>query len=371
VIAMNKSTRWIPAVVAPVLIAAAAIAVPAVASAASALPPKTAEQVLSLIANSHDAHYSGTVQQASNLGLPQLPSVGPGSSGADSSSANTSAVSTVLDLLTAPHTARVFVDGTSKQRLQVLDSLAERDVIRNGKDVWTYDSKQNAATHVILPTRSAAAKSDAGSTTPSALAHKFVAAIQPSTKLTVDRSASVAGRSTYQLTLAPKGASTLVSSVTLSVDSKTGLPLKVVVLAHGQKDAAFSIGFSSIDFGTPSAKTFEFTPPKGATVTTKSVDGSRQARPAEPADPNGSRQARPAKPAGATVTGTGWGSIVELPIGTAGSKVGGDTALLDQLSTPVAGGRALQTSLISVLLTSDGRVFAGAVPISTLEAAAQ
>jgi outer membrane lipoprotein-sorting protein len=354
---MKKSTRWIPAVVAPVLIAAAAITVPAVASAASALPPKSAQQVLSLIANSHDARYSGTVQQASNLGLPQLPSVGPGSSSSDSSS-----VSTILDLLTAPHTARVFVDGTSKQRLQVLDSLAERDVIRDGKDVWTYDSKQNAATHLILPTPSAAAKGGEGATTPSALADKFVAAIQPSTKLTVDRSASVAGRSTYQLTLAPRSSSTLVSSVTLSVDSKTGLPLKVVVLAHGQKDAAFSIGFSSIDFGAPSAKTFEFTPPKGATVTTKTVDGSRQAR---PADPQGSR------PAGATVTGTGWASIVELPVGSSAAKAGGDTALLDQLSTPVAGGRALQTSLVSVLLTNDGRLFAGAVPVSSLEAAAQ
>jgi hypothetical protein len=44
--------------------------------------------------------------------------------------------------------------------------------------------------------------------------------------------------------------------------------------------------------------------------------------------------------------------------------------LYGELTTPVAGGRALSTSLVSVLLTDDGRVFAGAVPVSRLEAVA-
>ncbi len=44
-------------------------------------------------------------------------------------------------------------------------------------------------------------------------------------------------------------------------------------------------------------------------------------------------------------------------------------ALLDSLTTPVEGGRALQTALVSVLLTDDGRVLAGAVPVDVLVAA--
>ncbi len=352
---MKKPLRWLPAILAPVVIAAGVIAVPAIADAAATPPAKSPQQVLALIAHSTDATFSGTVTQSSDLGLPQLPSTGPGSD---------SDTSAVTDLLTASHTVRVFADGPAQQRLQVLDSLAERDVVRNGADVWTYDSKQNAATHLTLPSKSA--KADLGTTTPSELAGKLVAALEPSTKLTVDKSASVAGRSVYQLTLTPKSAGTLVSRATLSVDASTGLPLKVVVDAKGQTSPAFSVGFTKIDFSAPAAKTFRFTPPKGAAVTTKTL-------------PTGEHPKAPAKgdlPAPTvpkpTVTGSGWATIVELPTGGAQSKAdAGQTQLLDELTTAVDGGRALQTSLVSVLLTSDGRVLAGAVPVSALVAAAR
>ena len=42
------------------------------------------------------------------------------------------------------------------------------------------------------------------------------------------------------------------------------------------------------------------------------------------------------------------------------------SAALEALTTPVDGGRALQTSLLSVLLTDDGRVLAGSVPVDAL-----
>lgn len=382
---MKNSVRWLPAVIAPVLIAAGAIAIPAVASAASTPPSKTAQQVLTLIAGSRDAAYSGTVQQTSDLGLPQLPAVGPGSS-----STGSDPTSQLLDLLTANHTARVFVDGPMKERLQVLDSLAERDVVRNGDSVWTYDSKTNTATHVSLAQHrpqapgqhfaapGATPQTDPGAApgatpgpeaqalTPSALADKFLAAIEPSTKVAVSSTSSVAGRPVYQLELTPKTGSTLISSVTLSIDAATGLPLKVVVDARGQKADAFTVGFRSIDFSAPAAALFTFTPPKGATVTTPKTE--------TPAPSTHSHDKTAAKP---TVTGAGWASIIELPAGAAGAA-GADPStspsrsrLLDELTTPVPGGRALQTSLVSVLMTDDGRTLIGAVPIASLEAAAQ
>ena len=43
---------------------------------------------------------------------------------------------------------------------------------------------------------------------------------------------------------------------------------------------------------------------------------------------------------------------------------------LDQVLVPVSGGRALETSLVSILITSDGRVLVGAVSIDQLQAAA-
>lgn len=374
---MKNSVRWLPAVVAPVLIAAGAIAIPAVAHAASTPPSKTAQQVLSLIAGAKDAAYSGTVEQSSDLGLPQLPSVGPGSSRTGSD-----ATSQILDLLTASHTARVFVDGSKKERLQVLDTLAERDVVRNGSDVWTYDSKTKAATHMVLtphtpgshfatPGVETPGTTQTETLTPAALADKFLAAIDPSTSVSVSSTASVAGRPVYELELTPKASGTLVASVTLSVDARTGLPLKVVVDARGQKADAFTVGFSSIDFSTPAASLFQFTPPKGATVTSPTTD--------KPVAPKSGADTVAVKP---TVTGTGWASIVELPAGVAetGARAPGASApgasasqskLLNELTTKVAGGRALQTSLLSVLMTDDGRILVGAVPIASLEAAAQ
>ena len=368
---MKNSVRWLPAIIAPVLIAAGAIGIPAVANAASTPPSKTAAQVLSLIEGAKDAAYSGTVQQTSDLGLPQVPSVGPGSS-----STGSDATSQLLDLLTADHTARVFVDGQNKQRLQVLDSLAERDVVRNGSDVWAYDSKTKTAAHLTLPPNTpgshfaspgATPAPDAQTLSPAALADKFLAAIEPSTKVSVSSTASVAGRPVYQLELTPKAGATLVASVTLSVDAKTGLPLKVAVDARGQKADAFTVGFSSIDFSTPAASLFQFTPPKGATVTTPKADKADKPGPGTNDPDKGA-----VKP---SVTGAGWASIIELPAGAAGAKSPAGSAsqskLLDELTTSVVGGRALQTSLLSVLLTSDGRILVGAVPIASLEAAAQ
>ncbi len=367
---MKNVIRWLPAVIVPVLVVGGALAAPAVANAASAPPSRTAQQVLALIAASKDAAYSGTIQQSSDIGLPQLPSVGPGSSIAGSDSA-----SQLLDLLTADHSVRLFVDGATKERVQLLDSLAERDVVRNGDEVWSYDSKTKKATHLTITAHAPGThapgipapetrRPGTLALSPAQLADEFISAIEPSTKVSVTSTASVAGRAVYQLELTPKTSATLISHVTLSVDAATGLPLKVVVDARGQKSDAFAVGFSSIDYSTPAAALFDFAPPKGATVSSPAV-------PAEPAPSNGAASTH-AKP---TVTGTGWSSIVELRAGAAGAAAPSASAsqgkLLDELTTPVGGGRALQTSLLSVLMTSDGRVFAGAVPIASLEAAAQ
>ena len=98
------------------------------------------------------------------------------------------------------HTAKVYVDGPQKVRVQLLDQLAERDAIRNGSDVWLYDSTGEKATHVTLPAHDAtSARPDATATTPSALAQRFLAAVDPSTSVTLGSNTNVAGRDAYDL----------------------------------------------------------------------------------------------------------------------------------------------------------------------------
>ncbi len=364
---MNKLARWVPALVAPVVIVGAALAVPAIASADGPLPAKTPQQVLALVAKSGTAAYSGTVAQSSDLGLPDLSALesaaGPaGASGND-----------LVDLLTASHTAKVYTDGGEKQRLQVLDSLAERDVVRDGNSVWLYDSKQQQAEHLTVSPTDAGKKASAPATTPAQLAAQLIDQLTPSTDFAVSTQDRVAGRAVYRLTLTPKSAGTLVNDATVAVDATTGVPLEVSVYAKGQAKPAVSIAFSAISYGTPAASVFDFTPPKGTSVETRKLDPSAHAT---------GPQSRPAIPAAQrpTLIGSGWDAIAELPagsadlsqLGQAGSQAGGqDASVLLGLLQSVPGGKGAQTSLVSVLIENDGRVLVGAVPLSALEAAAQ
>lgn len=71
-----------------------------------------------------------------------------------------------------------------------------------------------------------------------------------------------------------------------------------------------------------------------------------------------------------SVTGEGWDTVIGLPAGTAPAELTSNPQLAQALQ-PVSGGRALTTSLVSVLVLDDGRVFAGLVPLDRLESAAR
>ncbi|WP_242088622.1 outer membrane lipoprotein carrier protein LolA [Curtobacterium sp. DN_7.5] len=353
-----KKSAWLPAVIAPVVVAGA-VAAPMIANAAStpiAGSDPSAADVIASVAQSSDAQYSGKVEQTSDLGLPELPSGSGGSSlQGDASDA--------LSMLTMSHTARLYVDGADKQRVQVTTQLAEQDLVRNGSDVWTWDSKQREATHVTLPAK--ASTQQDGTATPADLARRAIDAITPSTTVSKPTSTSVAGHDAWSITLSPKSSDTLVGSVQLAVDQQTGLPLRVTVAAKGQSTPAFQVGFTSLDYGAPAARLFDFTPPSGAEVQTKDLSGTARG--------DGDHRGHDGAGAGVVTTGSGWDTVAELPAGTADtSSLGADAdGLLDQLTRPVDGGRAVQTSLVSVYLTADGRVLAGAVPVSALVAAAK
>ncbi|PPF87278.1 hypothetical protein C5B96_04405 [Subtercola sp. Z020] len=390
--------RWIPAAVAGVVVAGVAAAVPLAANADPGLPSKTPQEVVALAANSSVTAFSGTVEQTSDLGLPSLPGgVGSGSSGSGSSGsgaggsgdAASDAASSALELLTGTHTARVFVDGPDNLRLQVLDQLAERDVIRQGDSLWLYDSQKQTALHATA-TGTGSSAPDAlptapGETaTPEQVASKLLSALDPSTDVSVGGDVTVAGRSAYDLVLTPQATDTLVGAVSIAVDSETGLPLRVEVTAKGAGDPAFTTSFSQLTLAKPSSDLFSFTPPEGTAVTEKSVDvaaaadraaAARAAHASGAAAASGAGDATGSDSTGSdaahrpVVTGSGWSSIVELPAGSDSAALT-SSPLLSQLTTAVDGGRVLSTSLLNVFVTDDGRVFAGAVPAGSLEAAA-
>lgn len=368
--------RWLPAAVVPAVIAAGALVTAFQAGAAVELPAKTPEQVLAMVA-AHQVHaLSGTVEQTSDLGLPQLPGSGPSS---NSSSANSSTAN-ILDLLTAPHTARIYLDGPANVRVQVMDTLAERDFVRRGNDVWLYSSKDNTATHVALPDRAAAGSKEPGTQqpetqtpgmmqTPEELTRHLLAQVGSSTDITVGRDATVAGRSAYDLVLTPRASDTLVGSVSLAVDSATGLPLSVEVQARGQDQSAFRLAFTDLNLDTPQASLFSFTPPPGATVKEQTLSAKVPAAGAQQQAKPGTSGSDTHKAGRPQVNGTGWDAVVELPSSALPPSLL-SSPLLAQATRSVDGGRLLSTALVNVLLTNDGRIFAGSVPLERLQSAA-
>jgi outer membrane lipoprotein-sorting protein len=411
----HPAIRWaVPGAVVAVALGAAAFTAVS-ADATSTLPPRSAAELLVDVQTASVTALSGTLVQNADLGLPDLSALGGGSSEFSS-------------LISGSHTLRLWYGGEDQQRLALLGTLGESDIVRNGSDVWTWSSEDNSATHYQLPARpEGTGTADAPLTDPSALAltpqqaaDRALAAVDPSTAVTVDGTASVAGRDAYELVLTPRadaatGATSLVGQIRIAVDAEQHLPLRVQVWAKDAPAPAFEVGFTQVSFDAPPAEQFQFSPPPGATVEESTLGqggladtpGAGLVDPTTVGDPVGPSP---------TVIGTGWTSVVvatlpaesgpaesgpaesgpaesgpvepglapsetapsETPGGPPAGRAGGSMDLqslvgsLPAVSGDWGSGHLLQSALFSVLITDDGRVLAGAVaPEALYSAAAQ
>jgi outer membrane lipoprotein-sorting protein len=407
--ASRRLSRWIPAIAAPIAIGVGVVLVPMQANAVVDLPDLTPAELLEFAASSDVDALSGTVEQTSELGLPDLSGLtgtmgggaggsgGSGGSGGfgsgdgdgDGETSDDAASATDLDdlisLATGTHTARVYLDG-SNARLQVLDRLAERDVYVSDDDAWIYDSREKAATHLTvdraaldaLKAEAEARDEDARARleaelgaplpTPEEMLDQALAKLDETTEVSVGTDARVAGREVYELVLVPRDADTLVGEISVAIDGDTGVALAASVTARGADEAAFSVAFTDVSFEAPDASVFAFTPPDGTEVTEHAVPVPTVAEleqwkaEAEAGEQTGERMPQP------IVHGEGWSTVVEMPAGAVGATGfdGEASAMLDTLTERVDGGRILSTSLVTVLITDDGRVLAGAVAADRL-----
>ena len=312
------------------------------------LPFRTPAQLLVAVQTSRVTGLSGTIRETARLGLPAL----PGSDGGASLSWQS--------FITGSHTARVWVAGPDKQRIAVLGTLSEADVVHIGRDLWTYTSDTNEVTHTVLSALQGPAtgdNTDVRSYTPMAAAQHALKAIDPSTIVGVDRNQMVAGRKAYALVLTPRGVGSTVRKVTITIDSSRFVPLRVQVFGAASAPA-FQTGFiGHLSFATPKASIFTFHVPAGATVVSNPFKQHRS---------RGSGPSEPSTGAAPKVIGSGWTSVVEFP---SGLPAGTRTGLLDRLTTPIGttGNRLLTTILLNALILTDGRVFLGAVTPGVLE----
>ncbi|MFF9112839.1 outer membrane lipoprotein carrier protein LolA [Streptomyces sp. NPDC014805] len=407
----RKVARYaVPATVVGVAAATIGI-VPALASSGDPdLPAISAQQLIEKIAASDVQQFSGTVRVNTDLGLPDLGGLAGGlgggaAGGGDGSSADPSAK--VTELATGSHTLRVAADGPDRQKVSVLEDAAEYSLIHHGKDVWGYDSKSNEVFHTTADDagRSAPGKDEQGKDkqgkdghgkgergaenftgTPKDFAEQALKAAGPTTSVTVDGTAQVAGRDAYKLVIKPKQSGTTVGAISIAVDAGTGVPLKFTLTPKSGGAAVVDVGFTQVSFAKPAASTFDFTPPKGAKVT-EGGDRAHQGKGDGPLKgglpehllptPGG----EPGKgPDGLKVIGEGWSAIAAFDTGAkggmpSGSEVGGDLGgFLDSLGDKVSGkfgkGTVFSTRLVNALITDDGKVYVGAVTKDALVEAA-
>ncbi len=345
--------RWLVPVVVAIALAAAGSVVGVVSAATrGALPQRTAKQLLVDVQKADLAGFSGTVTQTADLGLPSVPGAG-GSGSADLSS-----------LVTGKHRLRVWYAGPQRVRVALLGSLGESDVIRHGTDLWTWSSSTKTATHHTVPAKQKDnTHLPATPPTPQQAAQQALAALTPSTTVSTQGTVTVAGRPAYQLVLNPHDPATLVGSVRIAIDGATHVPTRVQVFPRSGHKPAFQVGFTSFDPSVPDPAMFRFTPPKDAKVTDSTWGGH---------DQGGSSSAAP-KP---SVVGSGWTSVLvtRLPSGLPGIQGGGSTAApltgmlkaLPRVSGRWGSGRTFQGQLFSAVLTDNGRLAVGAVPLDKL-----
>ncbi len=388
---LPRRARWaVPAGIVAVAGGLLAGSMVPAAAAAPPLPPRTAAQLLAGVAGKTPPPLSGTVVETASLGLPALPPV-------------TGTVS-LPSMLAGSHTINVWYAGPSHYRLALPQSMSESDVIQNGSDLWLWGSSADLVTHLTLPAGPGTSPFRSLPLTPQQAAGQVLTMAGRATAIRVDSNVTVAGEAAYQLVLAPESPSSLIGQVRIAIDARHHVPLRMQVFAKGAASPAFQIGFTSISFGTPAAANFAFRPPAGAKVVRDHTGSPGKAATKAPGK---------GAVAGSGVIGNGWLAVADLPESALSSLAGGGPAARSASPAPgpfghssasaartpggpggaalgigtdvifnavlqsarhVSGswgsGRLLRTPLISVLVTSSGRVFSGAVAPDVLYRAA-
>ncbi len=319
------------------------LAVPAGAGQSPSLPEVSAEQLVASVLTAEPPALAGTVQLDNALGLPALP-------GLSEQQPHESPLSEAVT------TARVWSDGQGRSRLALPSHSGEQTYIADGDTLWRYDSASRTATAIEHDAPSAADQRPA--VDPAAAAQALVGTVRETSNVAVDGTARVAGRPAYELVLTPAPTErTLLREVRVAVDSATRLPLQLTVLANGSPEPALQAGFTDLEVGPQDAGLFTFTPPEGVTVQ----------RPELP------RHDEMALGAMVRTVGDGWDTVVVGRLPESGDTGSDPLALARELGRPASGpwgsGWAIDTAVGTVLVTSDGRVAAGAVPQRVLDEA--
>ena len=165
---------------------------------------------------------------------------------------------------------RVESQGSGGDQVVVVDKAS--------RTAWVYDYAQNTVKKVTV-TGSASAQTPSPAPSAAMLTPEMISLylqrLSGQATVEVAGQTKVAGRDTYQLRFTPTAKDTAVGYVQAAVDGQTMLPLQFEVYAKGGTTPVIKFGFTSVSYDSIDASTFVFTPPAGAKVTAKTIDGDQ------------------------------------------------------------------------------------------------
>jgi outer membrane lipoprotein-sorting protein len=362
----------VPLLVLAVIVGVAGVRA-AIGTGRPTLPAITPAQLLAKLAGASQAAFSGTATMTTDLGLPNLPSTG------------IQGANPIL-LLAGAHTLQIESDGPDRQRVGFLAQLSEYVAVRDGDQLWLYDSTSGSVTHRLLRlgAHHAAGGVPPATASPAALAptqmaQGLLALAGPRAQLTVTGTERIAGRDAYTLTVEPNQTGTLVQEMQLAIDASTGVPLRVALYPGATQTPALELRFTHISYHAPAASEFTFTPPPGASVTDVTN------KPKKPGTGISMHRHGAHFTTVAEVDGVSVGKV-ERAFLSGNSSL--DPSLADVLTDSVrefvvevatsgvsvkgafGTGLLYTTRLVTVLVTNDDRIFVGLVSPQVVEAAA-
>ena len=350
------TVRWLV-----VLVAAAALVVTPIAVRARPTAPSdvTAADLVARIQRSGGVAWSGSVQSAGSLQVPDSDSF-----------------ANLAQLLGEQNDLRVWWRSADDWRVDRIRSTGEADLFRSGSTSmrWVFESE----TATIAPV-SQVRLPDASDLLPPTLGRSLLQGAREDevARLPTRR---VAGVDAPGVRLTPREAATTIGHVDLWAEPATGLPLRVELYGLGDQRPVLSTTLVELDLETPDPATTRFSPPASATVNyDESVDVAAAANAFAPFDLPASLAGLSARsgedPAAVGVYGRGPTTVIVLP-------------LRGQVARPLrerlqSSGTARETALgtlaplgpVGLLVTPDrGRgtfLLAGTVTSETLERAAR
>jgi outer membrane lipoprotein-sorting protein len=240
----------------------------------------------------------------------------------------------------------------------VVSPTSEQDQFRNGSTVWTWDtntriaqrSAVGASATGALPLRLASY----GALTPPQLADQILDLVGQSSDTTLRSGESPTDRPTYELLVHPDSTTSRIGEVHIEIDGTEGVPVGVQIYPLGAEAPAVDVSFQTISFAEPASQNFSFTPPAGAQIRTGATDSPLAALDQ------------------VSMIGAGWSTVASYRSSAASGPQIAEVAqaLLGDRARRVQGpwgkGRLLQTPILGVLVTDNGRIVVGAVTAAVL-----